>query len=1047
MIRWDGTLAPNAEVTLSFDVHVHPLCRQGGQTVDIDNVATARTRDGVELTETATFTAACPGYTARDIDIETSDSVVDVIDPGDLTSVVWRGDVLNNNAVPVTLGFFQQDGVSSADVSSADANSSASLRFLERITLEPNQTVLVDLNLRMENEFTDELRLPDDYTPGGKLLFCILPGEDNVCPDAEAYPHLVGEAPFEIRVRPNDLGDAPDSTNHFGMAMAAYAGVQANFPTVFDPATGLPPGPRHSYPRPFHLGERVSREAEADVGPDQDPANNIEPAANTPNLDRADDGSRLRNLAHCQRAVADVQVFVSPRAASWFAEAQKPAYLNIWIDSNRDGDWADGFTCADESGQNHEVVEHILIDYPIDVAALGAGLHNLSNIATQHVAWPAELTQQPSWIRFTLSERESNKTQQFGTISYGDGRGHDRPFRTGETEDHRLQPAGGPQDGPDLAVNLAGRIQQADSENNVLAADTNIVEAIERVNFNFAEIRFKIDYANLGSRTANGALLEFQIPEKLRDMEIDLLRAPGVARDQIERKPGSISFALPDMEPGSIGTVTLGWTGCLTCTVVSSAEASSVGADEYTAVARIRLEGDVDLSNNEDSLTLRGLLSSPMGGMLLDYNDDGKIDHLVRGKALTCRAQPRLGGRAEPGMPVEIVIDGKIVATVNAEANGRFAHTPDPLSTGDHRFLPRYPGQASAASADQAGFDRGYLSPYLRLRIDPSLPFDPVSLHFTDSQGRVTLPVFDRSGGASLADLSFDVQLRAGETYSVEVDACAGNADVKGFRIIVGDQVVASLTDEDGDGHYEGTFVYETTVAAANVTGTDDATAQTIALVSVEGSTESVVTGVVSSPGSAVVRNRDSGQPLPNADIQALSAQGDDESVSFEPWDGSGIGQNNPVQSDANGAFSLNTEPGTYRLRVVANGFQPYRTGDIDVTGSSLATDVSLTPAITDDADHTIYVDGSGFTPSLITIKPGSLVEWVNIGLEEHGVTGSGQDSGLLETGESYKARFTANGTFDVVDDVEPQNTATIVVSDEVVVEMRQVYLPMVAGR
>jgi len=51
-----------------------------------------------------------------------------------------------------------------------------------------------------------------------------------------------------------DLGDAPDSTNHFSLNMQAYgSGVQGRFPTVFDAATGLPhgvgPAGRHAQPR------------------------------------------------------------------------------------------------------------------------------------------------------------------------------------------------------------------------------------------------------------------------------------------------------------------------------------------------------------------------------------------------------------------------------------------------------------------------------------------------------------------------------------------------------------------------------------------------------------------------------------------------------------------------------------------------------------------------------------------------------------------------------------------------------------------------------
>ena len=64
----------------------------------------------------------------------------------------------------------------------------------------------------------------------------------------------------------------------------------------------------HARPRPFHLGQQVSREAEADIGPDQDPTNNILPAANVPNQDRFDDGvqPQLWALNNCQASVLPV---------------------------------------------------------------------------------------------------------------------------------------------------------------------------------------------------------------------------------------------------------------------------------------------------------------------------------------------------------------------------------------------------------------------------------------------------------------------------------------------------------------------------------------------------------------------------------------------------------------------------------------------------------------------------------------------------------------------------------------------------------------------
>ncbi|MCB0088361.1 MAG: hypothetical protein KDE54_10640, partial [Caldilineaceae bacterium] len=98
----------------------------------------------------------------------------------------------------------------------------------------------------------------------------------------------------------SDLGDAPDSTNHAGAAMLAYPGTGAHYPTVFDVAAPER-GPKHLRPRPFHLGRGVTAEAEADLGFDQDGVNNIRPAANTPNLDKRDDGLLApSSFAHCQ---------------------------------------------------------------------------------------------------------------------------------------------------------------------------------------------------------------------------------------------------------------------------------------------------------------------------------------------------------------------------------------------------------------------------------------------------------------------------------------------------------------------------------------------------------------------------------------------------------------------------------------------------------------------------------------------------------------------------------------------------------------------------
>ncbi|MEJ5200507.1 MAG: DNRLRE domain-containing protein, partial [Anaerolineae bacterium] len=127
-----------------------------------------------------------------------------------------------------------------------------------------------------------------------------------------------------------DLGDAPDSTNHVGYPMSAYPGVNAQFPTVFGSAIGGPAGPRHRNDvLLFYLGEGITREEEADIGPDADGVNNINPQGDTADLDRGDDGLRLpTSLPYCESVTIDYAITVR-------AGAPKEAYLNLWFDWNR----------------------------------------------------------------------------------------------------------------------------------------------------------------------------------------------------------------------------------------------------------------------------------------------------------------------------------------------------------------------------------------------------------------------------------------------------------------------------------------------------------------------------------------------------------------------------------------------------------------------------------------------------------------------------------------------------------------------------------------
>lgn len=318
----------------------------------------------------------------------------------------------------------------------------------------------------------------NSFAVGGQELYI-----DRVCP---------------ARVEPRaDLGDAPASANHFSVTMQAYPSVPAKFPTVFFQNIG-PVGPRHLRPDLFHLGERVSYEIEADLGYDQDPTNNIIPPTGIPNLDEFDDGLKLDgiNLPDCRESAFDVQVYIDPAIVGTVDRG----FINIWFDGNRNGTW-DKNQCTDAAGNTRDVPEHVVIDAPVDIPALGAGLHTLNVSTTVPIFNPEP--NQPAWLRVTLSELPSPKTDVItstaGVLHYGDGRGTKTSvtpvgqqeiagFWLGETEDYLIPGAGYP---AELVIR-----KTADVTHTVLGG----------------EIVFTVTVANLSNVTATAVVVEDPIP-------------------------------------------------------------------------------------------------------------------------------------------------------------------------------------------------------------------------------------------------------------------------------------------------------------------------------------------------------------------------------------------------------------------------------------------------------------------------------------------------------------------------------------------------------
>jgi hypothetical protein len=233
-----------------------------------------------------------------------------------------------------------------------------------------------------------------------------------------------------------DLGDAPDSTNNFSAVMTAYPkggplGVRANYPTVFNDASGAGPyGPVHLNPLAVaHLGSTITNEAEADMGTDQDGINNIGPQSNSPDRDKGDDGVIFPlNMPKCSWTKFNYIVnVINPGTSLW---------VNVWCDWNRDGDWDDDnktnptMTCTKGAVSEWAVQNQYLFNLP-------AGLNQLTTPA--FLPWhPATGTQQ-IWMRITLSEQPWTGGSNPGTKGNG-GSGPKTGYEYGETEDYYFTP-------------------------------------------------------------------------------------------------------------------------------------------------------------------------------------------------------------------------------------------------------------------------------------------------------------------------------------------------------------------------------------------------------------------------------------------------------------------------------------------------------------------------------------------------------------------------------------------------------------------------------
>ena len=232
----------------------------------------------------------------------------------------------------------------------------------------------------------------------------------------------------ETQAGKSDLGDARDASNNIGRQMFAYPhpfGVRANFPTVYDDGSGTGPyGPFHINDRlAAHLGRRITRETEADIGPDEDGENNINPRVNSGNRDYGDDGIVYPfDLPACSWTTFEYEVnVIDPSIDLWF---------NAWIDWNRDGDWDDVEHCAKGPAPEWIVQNQFLSN-------LSAGINTITSRA--FLPWHPDEGPRQIWMRITLSEQPWKGGSNPGVVGNA-GSGPREKYLYGETEDYYFIP-------------------------------------------------------------------------------------------------------------------------------------------------------------------------------------------------------------------------------------------------------------------------------------------------------------------------------------------------------------------------------------------------------------------------------------------------------------------------------------------------------------------------------------------------------------------------------------------------------------------------------
>lgn len=854
------------------------------------------------------------------------------------------------------------------------------------------------------------------------------PREDDVMALVDWLLEQKSEISSAVLVAP-DLGDAPASVNNSETEMEAYPDVIANFPTVFNFNIGMPPsvkaastGPFHRDARPLRLGDLVTRELDAD----RNPGRNIYPEENAANLDRRDDGLNFGEMpGNCQRIDLTLDMFVEPSDA--YEDALMPAFINVFIDANGDGDWADSWECDGET-----VAEHVIINERVD---LDPGQHRVDLPPIVGIMFET-LNGGGTWARVTVAEAEAPTPLNTKGIAHGDGRGPAGGYLFGETEDYLIRLGNQTEavtQGADLGVRMDANLSVYANPHMLNGPTLQATDWLTHTTMVFDHL---IRVGNLGDGMAPGSKLIVLPDPALRDSEIIL----SVAGDlpwtyeglnySTKCGPGDpncrVEIDLGNVPPGRFGSVLLSATA--NCEPSTGAVCKKTG---LKTVALVETEGDTGGNNNRFeknwNLPLPGEWLAPP---IIDYPIPGT----------TSAEELVVQGVAWPDRKILVGINGK-KAGEDGDKDGPWKVTVTP-GEGDYQIRASYetPGGKFNPSAPVSVVMSG----------GSTMIIDPMSMKVGMDHNGSRIQVHPWMNNARVDAHGWQLPLEIGKEAEITVEPSSYyclTCTVSTNEILR--PLTATLTLPNGQILTTLAVSEESRLLRGSLTPTSAMVNKPVSLnVHFEG-VEQVYEGFTTEiEGLPQIINGLTGQPVEGAKVVLWQAAVDGSD--FNVWNRSQLvnGQPNPRVTGNDGTFLFDLKPGRYRLEIIYDENAPsvwtdmrplfgiYPTTHVIYPQGGSANATSLTAAET-----TVSIGEDGFSPPVVTVSPGSRVNFVNVDLLDRGIVPAQDTLALLglkandleapafiQPASSLPLTFYQPGTFGLEDPQDPQNKMIVIV-------------------